>query len=75
MLRIGWRNFGRYFSVRRVNPINFEHLMVNTDLRVLKTIKEIIKEEDKNAMLLLNVIFYGSLVIAILSGIIKFILK
>jgi len=49
--------------------------MVNTDLRVLKTIKEIIKEEDKNAMLLLNVIFYGSLVIAILSGIIKFILK
>jgi len=49
--------------------------MVDNKLRVLKQVKEIIKEEDKNSMLLLNVIFYGSLVITILSGIIKFLLS
>ena len=49
--------------------------MVDNKLRVLKLVREVIKEEDKKSMLVLNIIFYGSLAIAILSGIVKFLLK
>jgi len=48
---------------------------VDNNLRPAKTIRQVIAENDRRINMILNMFFYGGIVIVILSGIIKFLIN